>query len=436
MPHTSRMLGGMKRFSAVALFALSCLSQAQWSDVKNLGTGGESYVSVDGKGNVYATCHNPSKLFVSHDFGATFETGLDLPDSFCDVTSTVGPDGKLYVVYLKPGVKGIQVVTSSDTGKTIAKAGSHDGPYDREWIVVHPKTGEVGFDYSDGYIGGPKSKGVYYAASKDGGMSFERISRIDREPEGSYAVDPYLTVGSEGRLYAAWAYSTDYDHIAGYRCAASEDGGKTWSIPFTLATAHAEFGDTQERWMLGSILAIGPDTVMGIYQDYAVLDVDGQEMRPLLAYYRLSKDGGKTWSKAKACLSANEITSAMKSFNAKGRDLRSTVPNYMQTLPWVAADPKGRVHMAFVDNRVGQTFVSGKTVGQWHVRLATWDPAKDAFGTSEAVSHTWAAERPPLDFIGCAADAKNVYVTWTENPNKVGGWDFTGNFFFARKSMP
>jgi hypothetical protein len=422
--------------ASLAFLALLPSAQGQWTDVQKLGTGGESFVSTDDKGNVYVTCHQPCKMLVSNDWGVSFGSNHSLPDAFCDVTTAIGPDGKLYIIYIKPGVKGLEVVTSSDKGKSIAPAGTHDGPFDREWIVVNPVTGEIGFNYSDGYIGGPKSKGIFYAASKDGAKTFARIGRVDKEPAGSYPVDPYLAVGTGGRLYAAWATSEDYDHIDAYKFAASEDGGKTWINHTTLGTTHGGHGDTQERWMLGSLVATGPDTVMAIYQDYAALNVDGIEIRPLLAYYRVSRDGAKSWTKGRPCLTSDEITLAIRSFLKNGSDRKSTVPNYMQTLPWACADPKGRIHLALVDNRAGQTSVNKKNVGLWQVRFTSWNPTKDIFTPSEKVSHSWAAERPPLDFIGCAADSKHAYITWTENPNRTSGWDFTGDLYFGKKALP
>lgn len=425
----------MKR-SLLAILALSyaCSANAQWSEVQKLGTGGEAFVSTDGKGNVYATSHEPSKLYVSHDYGKTYGISHDLPESMCDVCSTVAPDGRLYVIYIRPGVSGMQVVTSSDKGATIEKVGALLGPYDREWIVVHPTTGEVGFDYSDGYIGGPKSKGVFYASSTDEGKTFKTVARIDKEPTGSYPVDPYLTIGSGGRIYAAWATSTDYDKIEKYKVATSDDGGKTWANHTEMATTHAAFGDTQERWMLGSIVAVGKDTAMMVYQDYLNLTVDGQEMKPLLAFYRLTTDGGQTWSSAKTCLSPKEIEQTMRDF-IKGGGKSALVGTYCQTLPWVCTDPKGQIHLAFVDNRSGVKKVGDKNVGLWQVRTSTWtDPAK-GFGASERVSHDWAAIRPPLDFLSCCSDGDNMWTIWTENPEKVGGWDFSGDLYIAHKNL-
>ncbi len=417
-----------------AALAAAAQGAAPWSDVQRLGTGGEAFLSTDGKGAVYATCHLPCKLFVSHDHGKTFQISHNLPESFCDVNTAVGPDGKLYVVYIKPGVKGLQVMLSPDRGATLYRGGALDGPYDREWIVVDPVTGHIGYNFSDGYIGGPKSKGIYFAASTDKGQSFRKLSRIDREPEGSYAVDPYLAVGAGGRLYSAWAVSTDYNRIDGYKFAASDDGGKSWKHHAELAMTHHELGDTQERWMLGALVAIGKDSVMAIYQDYGSIDVDGRTEQPLLAYFRISADGGKTWSPARTCFQTAEIEAAIRSFRVSA-SRSSSVSNYVQTLPWASADPHGRVHVALVDNRSGQKNIGDKRVGWWQVRFATWASGGAGFGTSERVSADWAAERPPLDFIGLCADADYAWVIWTQNPDKVSGMDFTGDLYVGRKTL-
>lgn len=413
--------------------ALAAIASAQWTDVKKLGPGGESYVSTDGKGAVYATSHQPCKLYVSKDFGKTFESNFDLPDAFCDVTSTVGPDGQLYVIYIKPNVAGMQVAKLSSDGKLVEKAGSLAGPFDREWIVVNPVTGEVGFNYSNGYIGGPKSKGIFYAASSDQGKTFKEISRVDKEPEGSYPVDPYLTIGTGGRIYAGWATSTDYNRIDKYMVATSDDGGKTWANHTEMGTTHAGFGDTQERWMLGSIQAVGKDTAMMVYQDYLSLKVDGEEVKPLLAFYRITTDGGKTWSSAKPCLSAKEIDASMRSF-LKANGKSGIVGTYCQTLPWICADPKGRVHLAFVDNRGGSQQLGTRKVGVWQVRFSTWTSGS-GFSPSERVSHDWVSVRPPLDFLGCCSDGTNAWITWTENPEHVTGWDFTGDLYIGHKEL-
>src|SRR4030088_3107918 len=94
-------------FATLAVVA-STTAFGQWTDIQKLGVGGESYVSTDGKGAVYATSHLPSKLYLSKDLGKTFAPALDLPDSMCDVCSTVAPNGKLYVIYIRPNVSGMQ----------------------------------------------------------------------------------------------------------------------------------------------------------------------------------------------------------------------------------------------------------------------------------------------------------------------------------------
>ncbi|MFI5387841.1 MAG: hypothetical protein ACHQ50_17160, partial [Fimbriimonadales bacterium] len=192
--------------------------------------------------------------------------------------------------------------------------------------------------------------------------------------------------------------------------------------------------DTQERWMLGSLVATGQDTAMMVYEDYVSLNVDGQEVKPLLVFYRVTTDGGKTWSSPKTCLTPKEITLAMRGF-LKADGPAGIVKNYVQTLPWICSDSYGKVHLAFVDNRSGTTSSGDKKVGLWQVRLATWTDPKAGFGQSERVSHDWPAGRPPLDFLGCCSDGANSWVIWTENPKNTGLWDFSGDLYIAHRRL-
>ena len=63
----------------IPALALTAAANAQWADVKQIGRGGESTVASDGEGNVYITCHLPSSLYVSRDWGATFNRTIQFP---------------------------------------------------------------------------------------------------------------------------------------------------------------------------------------------------------------------------------------------------------------------------------------------------------------------------------------------------------------------
>jgi hypothetical protein len=417
---------------AVAL-ALTATADAQWKDRKQLGRGGESSIATDGKGNLFATSHQPSQLFVSRDFGASWEKTKDFAAAICDLHVIASPDGKVFVAYMKSG--GLTVWSSADSGKTLTEGKSHDGPFDREWLALNPVNNELYMDYSHGYIGGPASEGVFLAASKDNGKSFERRSRVDKEPATSYPVDPYLQTGTDGRIYAMWGVSKDKNTIDSFALSFSADSGKTFQGHTTIGKMHKEWGDTQERWMLGSLTAVGKSTVVAFYPDYAEVVVDGRSYYPLLHYYRVSTDGGKTFSDPKPITPQSEIEAGIRSVAAKsGGD---TKQRYIQTLAWSCAGPDGRVHVAWQDNRAGQTDVNGTKLDQWHVRFATSDDLSKGFGPSDQVSDTIAAGRPPLDFLSCTVDSNRAYVIWTEEPNTPPAvWPFSGNLYVARKILP
>lgn len=418
----------------IVAFLLPVFASAQWADLKQIGTGGEAFVAADGKGNVYVTSHIPAQLLISRDFGDTFDKPFNFRNALGDLHVVTWGDGRLHLVYMYGQAEGLKSWFSTDAGKTLTEGQPFPGPYDREWIAVNPKTNEVYLNYSDGYIGGPDSKGIYLAASADGGKTFARRSRIDDEPVGKFAVDPYLSNTPSGRLFAAWAVSADKDTIESYRFAMSDDGGKTWQRRQTIATTHKELGDTQERWMLGGILSVGEDTVICYYQDYMEFEVAGKKHRPLLTLYRKSTDGGATFSEPTTLTSKAEIERAIAGYT-RGRKGEKNFPIYIQSLPWMSADPSGNVHAVFQDNRAGQGWFEGEPLNLWAVRHLTSPAGKDAFGESEKVSQEYIARRPPLDFMACAADATRLYVVWTESTNPRGDWEFTGKLMLARKKL-
>ncbi len=424
-------------FSLFAItFILITPASAQWKDRISLGQGGESKIATDDHGNVYATCHQPCKFYVSHDWGASFGEPKLLENAMCDVDVYAWPDGRVNVVNIKNGVSGMQPWYSTDFGKTLNAGKGIDGPLDREWLAVNPLNGEVFFNYSHGYIGGPKSTGIFLAASTDGGKTFEpRGGRVDREKEGSYPVDPYLSNSSDGKIYAMWANSADFNTIDNFRFAVSNDGGKTFEFHQTIAEFNKKWGDTQERWMLGCMVATGKNTVVVFYPDYEEMSVDGKTSRPMLVHYKVSKDGGKTFGEGRTVLPKSEIESAIRSVEAS-RKTDSGTAIYIETMPWACADPSGRLYLAFQDNRSGQTQAADAVLNRWHVRFASCSDLVKGFVESERVSDDVACKRPPLDFLSCAADSKRAYVIWTETPNNKSDWAFSGDLYVARKILP
>ena len=396
------------------------------------------------------TCHEPVSVYTSHDSGASFGTPKKFDEGFCDVDIITWPNGHVNLSFIKPQVAGLASYYSFDHGGTFHRGVGVDGPLDREWLATNLSNGELYMDYSHGYIGGPKSTGVFLAASENQGKTFKQRSRIDKEPAGDYPVDPYLTSSSNGRIYAMWSTSRDYNTIDRFDFAYSTDGGHTFTGHKTMGTVHKDLVDndakdsdrvdSQERWILGCFAASGPKKLVVIVPDFGKVTVDGKEYHPLLLYYRVSEDGGATFSEPKTVTPEDELQANIRSFEANKKST-TNFPIYVQTLPWACSDPYGRFYIAYQDNRSGQAPLSsdgdkqGPYYDKWQVRFAAMTNMSSGFEASERVSEDTICKRPPLDFLSCAADSKRAYVSWTETPGNTSDWAFSGNLLFARKIL-
>lgn len=414
-------------------------SFAQWQTQK-IGEGGETTIATDGTGHVYVTGHLPCSLFKSEDWGATFKMIKQFPDALGDMFVMARPDGHVNVVYGRAQIDGIGTWYSTDFAQTLTRGTDPMGPLDREWTTYNPSTGRIYMDYSNGYIGGPKSKGVFLVTSDDNGQTFSEPVRVDRELPSSYAVDPYIARLQTGRILCMWQTSTDYNTIDAFRLAYSDDEGKTFSEPETLATFDKTLDgktvDLQERWILGSIVASGSNKVVMTYPGYETITVDRRPNKVFIQHYRVSTDAGKTFSPGRPVLSKLELTTAIRSFNENGGgDL--AYPYYIENLPWLATDPSGHVHIVFTDNRDGVASKVAHPLANWRVRYAECSTVPGEFGPTEPLSEDYAARRPPMDFISCDADSKYVYASWTETPNSDADFPssliFTGQLYVGRK---
>lgn len=432
----------MRLHSAVLLALCATAAQAQWPDVRTVGRGGESTVASDGKGSVYLTAHLPCTLYVSRDWGDTFAAVKSFEDGLGDMFVMTHGDSLVNVTYMPKTTDQVRSWYSNDGARTLLEGSAPHGPLDREWMVSNPD-GKIYLDYSYGYIGGPKSKGVFLASSADNGKSFDILGQVDREPEGSYAIDPFLTQSSGGRMYAMWLVSQDYNTISAYDFAYSDSGvnfkGQQRVATFS-PTLKGHPVDIQERWMIGAVLGVGEKTVVVVYPGYEWVDVDGEDELAFIEHYKVSTDGGVTFSEGKSVLKDKELQDAVR-MNLKNRKVDGSYPYYIQILPWMCADKDGHIHMAFTDNRFGQTFVGDKPVNRWTVRMTDCLDVADGFGKSEQVSEEYHSRRTSMDFLSCTSDSKFIYVSWTSNDNSIADWGgaagdlFTGNLHVARKPL-
>jgi hypothetical protein len=425
--HKFVLIGGV-------LITLATQAQGQWKDRRFLGAGGESNIATDAKGNVYVTAHQPCKVFVSHDWGATFPTQHEFPDAYCDMNVITWPNGNVNVAFIRQNLAGLGVYLSNDKGATFEKGSALDGPLDREWMAPNLVNNELYMDYSHGFIGGPKSTGVFLAASTDQGKTFTERSRVDAEPDGDYPVDPYLQTSSDGRIYAMWSTSKDYNLIDKFDFSYSTDNGKTFQGHRFIGALHKTRGDCQERWVLGCISATGPKTVLAVYPDYAEMTYHGKPYHPLLLYYRMSTDGGETFTSPQPITPKEELDANIKNFEEHKRG-ETNYPYYIQTLPWTCVDPSGRFYIAYEDNREGQSVLNDANLDVWQVRFASLAKPDEHFSVSERVSDNTTSKRPPLDFLSCAADGKNAYVAWTQVPNTNTDWAFSGDLYIGHRPI-
>ena len=430
----------LKCLSLAMLGTLPVLAFGQWDDVKRIGTGGETYVSTDGEGTVYISSHLPVQAFVSRNWGDSFGNAHPFPDSLGDMVVYARPKGKAIVTYMHPtGKGGMASFATSDYGQTWKQGtGIPDRKLDREWVATDEKSGAAYMIYSDGYIGGPRSKGIFVSKSEDDGLTWKELGRVDKEAPGDFPVDPHLVNSSDGKLYALWTTSKDYDHVDAYKCAVSTDGGVTWTNHTTLGTVTTTVNgknmDNQERWMLGGLAAHGEKELLAFFVNYMPIDVYGDKKGCLVSLVRYSHDAGKTWSEPQTILNERELKKAATAYYDK-RTSGDNFPDYIQCLTWACYDAAGHPHFVWQDDRDGQTMLDLKAFNRWHIRHTWSNKPGDPCVDSERVSKSVTCKRPPLDFICAAADSKYLYVTWTETPKATGGFDFSGEFWFGRKKL-
>ncbi len=419
----------------VSLVAGLTPPQTSW-ELKKLGTGGETYVSTDDQGTVYCSSHIPTQVYASRDWGATFTHMKTFPDSLGDVVVLALPRGRALMTYMISATDGFRSQVSSDYGKSWAPgAPPHGRPLDREWPAYDPATKTLYLIYSDGFIGGPKSKGIFLAESKNYGATWVELGRIDKEPSEHYPVDPHMVLSSDGKIYAFWTVTTDFNTIDYISTAVSTDHGKTFGHQQQVAVHDKSLdADLQERWMLGGLASFGPSTVTVFYTSYDKVTVDGSGALVLRALTRTSKDGGETFGPPVPAGGPEETSVAVRQYrNKKYRDENN--PYFMQVMPWGCYDQKGRLNLVWMDDRDGQGDIRGNAYNKWHLRSAVVDPALKSQAASERVGGDFLAARPALDYLCCTADSKYFYASWTQNEGSEGTFDFSGQFYFARRPV-
>lgn len=410
-----------------------------WSTV-SLGQAGEPSVAADGNGHVYVTGHQYNAqsgtgiFYASANWGQTFPTSRTFTGACCDFQVKTAPDGKVFVIYMTQAIDGIMCAVSSNFGTSFYQNKKVlTGPYDREWFDF--RTGKVDIAYSDGYIGGPTSVGVFYSSSADNGNSFTGKVRVDNESVGSQPVDPTLISNPDSNIVlVGWNTSLDSSTCYSAKVARSTNGGASFTDHTTIALFNSSIGDTQERWCAQIPAVAAPNNnFYFIYQNYANVSVDGQTKKAFLLFYRRSRDGGHTWDPPKTVCPMPDIVKAIRLYESKKWTTSATVfPYYIQHQPWATIDPGGKLHVVWYDNRKGQQ--NGVLNSYWTVYHTEALYDREDWQMSDAVGAPFLCVRPNLDFLSVAADNKYIYTAWIKRISETStGWSFYGNLFLSRR---
>ncbi len=416
---------------------LSRLFGSSWTTL-SLGQAGECFVATDNQGHVYVTGHlyngGPNGIFyASSDWGTSFPISRQFGTACCDFQTRVGPDGRVYVVYMNDSITGMRCAVSSNFGASFYQDKQIlSGSYDREWFDL--RGSQIDIVYSDGYIGGPTSIGVYYSTSINNGNTFTGKIRVDNEVTGTQAVDPSL-ICNNGTILAGWNTSTDSNTCAKVRVSRSTNGGISFQDHTTIGTFNGAIGDTQERWMAQIPMVAAPNNVFYvIFQNYAMVNVDGVNRKALLLYYRRSHDGGQTWEPEKTVAPLSDIKASIRNYEAHKVTTNAAIfPYYIQHEPWACIDLEGNVHVVWFDTRQGQNSTQNT---KWQVYHAQCSSSTDVWNQPDPIAPAFVCVMPNLDFIGCAGDSQYVYCAWIQRISQTStSWSFYGNMFLSRRPI-
>jgi hypothetical protein len=161
---------------------------------------------------------------------------------------------------------------------------------------------------------------IYYKRSTDGGTSWSTAKRLTWTSTDSQY--PVIAVDTSGYLYVAW-----HEYMPGNSelyCKKSEDGGATWSGKrLTWTSGYSSFPDMATD-SSGSLHIVWDDSTPGNHE----------------IYYRMTSDGGNSWSTQRLTWTAG-----------------------FSTFPDIAVDSSGNAHVVWHDDTPGNSeiyYLKGK----------------------------------------------------------------------------
>lgn len=252
----------------------------------------------------------------STDGGKTFSAGRELPFSggAWDPAVTVGPDGKVYVAFMK--------TTGTTTYPVVDISANHGGSFpvvskllppkagnwgDRDFIAIGPRnqiyvTWDYGPKNNIKFVCDPTGSCSFSAGdvnavlqrSLDGGKTWSMIIPISPGYPASGADSAPIVVEPNGHLdvlyqgYQVLNKTTDKFGVAHEYFTSSINRGLTWSAPKRIGPVGLNMNQG-EWWIDGSI---GADSAGNLYATW-----DTQSGGVDLAWLAYSTNHGVTWSK-------------------------------------------------------------------------------------------------------------------------------------------
>lgn len=245
---------------------------ATWDSGVYAFGGDKQWMAIDrtsgaSQGHIYQNwygpigCCPPAMFNRSTDAGSTFETPIEIGDGLRRGTTTVGPDGAVYVtghlptdfsVFLvakstsasDPGATpSIDFIATVDLGGSFVRgAGPNpDGMLSQVWLVADPTNANRVYLLSSIDPPGDDPLDIHFSRSLDGGATWSVPVRINTDPVDNGAWQWFATLGvaPNGRIDVVWndtrADPGGFASVVYY--AFSEDAGVTWSANEPLTPA-------------------------------------------------------------------------------------------------------------------------------------------------------------------------------------------------------
>lgn len=226
------------------------------------------------------------------------------------------------------------------------------------------------------FVAAERSGAIVYRRSEDGGRHWSTARTVlDLSGSNDACNDPRLALEPGGRIHLTWSQfrlPSGWPATGGYYMQSS-DGAATWSPPIAIAT-----GDHRDL----NVAVTSPDVVHVLWNG-----VDGSGARTY--QWRLSRDGGRTWSEP-ASLSA---------------DVRGDSLGF----PALAVDSSARLHVV--------TLAKGRNGKDANLYHSVWD--EQGWSTATALPKRPAAEGVVRALNLAISAGNHLHVAYQDDRQRI-----------------